>query len=91
MGRGEVVPNPSGSPTAHNEAPTPQMIVENAQAQANQRSGNAGRAPSRCRQAAVPWGWPGDALRDSPESLGASPPAVLLGHPRRMARRVISR
>ena len=24
MGRGEVVPNPSGSPTAHNEAPTPQ-------------------------------------------------------------------
>ena len=42
--------------------PTPQMIVENAQAQANQRSGNAGRVPSRCCQAAVPRVGPGQAL-----------------------------
>jgi hypothetical protein len=62
MGRGEIVPNPSGSPTAHNEVPTPQMIVENAQAQANRRSGNAGPFPSRCCQAAVPRVGPGQAL-----------------------------
>ena len=65
MGRGEVVPNPSGTPRLitrpQRRRPTLQMMVENAQAQANQRSGNAGRVPSRCCQAAVPPVGPGQA------------------------------
>ena len=65
MGRGEVVPNLAIAPRLitrpQRRRPTLQMMVENAQAQANQRSGNAGRVPSRCCQAAVPPVGPGQA------------------------------